>query len=199
MYVFAYSWTPEFCYGHSTDYPGCSQPQAYWGANFTIHGLWPQYITGGYPQTCTSEALDDNVINQVGYANMVTHWPNVQAAEGSSTYDSFWQHEWSKHGTCSGLTQYNYFSQALNVQQRYPTPAILQANIGGTVAATDLRNAMGGKDKVALQCTSGKYVVGAYSCWSQKDGIPQALVTCPVDVQGEDTCTASSLIIQKFA
>jgi ribonuclease I len=27
----------------------------------------------------------------------------------------FWNHEWSKHGTCSGLSQRNYFDKALEL------------------------------------------------------------------------------------
>jgi ribonuclease I len=49
MYVLAYSWTPGFCNTQSND-PGCSNPESYWKNHFTLHGLWPQYTTDGYPR-----------------------------------------------------------------------------------------------------------------------------------------------------
>ncbi len=84
VYVFAYSWEPEFCYGNYGAYPGCSDPQAFWGLDFTIHGLWPQYSTGGYPSSCTTEAFNTSVPEEVGMSTMTQYWPNVQKAEGSA-------------------------------------------------------------------------------------------------------------------
>jgi ribonuclease I len=96
LYVLAYSWEAEFCYGQS--YPGCANPQSYWKTDFTLHGLWPQYATGGYPQYCTTEPFDPAIPNEIGYSTMTEYWPNVQQAEGTSEYDDFWDHEWTKHG-----------------------------------------------------------------------------------------------------
>ena len=42
IYVYAYSWTPGFCY--NTEYPGCSNSLPYWGTNFTSSGAWPPFI-----------------------------------------------------------------------------------------------------------------------------------------------------------
>jgi len=72
-YVFAYSWTPEFCYGNTATYPGCNNPQEFWGKYFTIHGLWPQYSNGGYPSFCSTEIFDSSVPNQIGNHT----WPPI--------------------------------------------------------------------------------------------------------------------------
>ena len=120
IYVFAYSWTPGFCIGQT--YPGCSSPLDYWKNNFTIHGLWPQYDTTGYPSSCTNEPFNPSIPNEVGLDTMVMRWPDVKYDVNNPNYDSFWEHEWTKHGTCSGLSQYDYFAAAIALTSVLMTP-----------------------------------------------------------------------------
>lgn len=197
IYVFAYSWTPEFCYGQSS-YEGCATPKSYWGKYFTIHGLWPQYSTGGYPANCNTQAFNSSVPIAIGWDDMTTYWPDVQYLETDPDYDSFWEHEWTKHGTCTGLSQYDYFTNGLNLVKSFGTPSSVTSNVGGTVSASTLRNDFGGASYVALQCNGGSYLSGAYTCWSQNNGIPNKQITCPSDVIGEDTCTSSTISIPSF-
>ena len=191
IYVYAYSWTPGFCYNQN--YPGCESPQSYWKTNFTIHGLWPQYAVNGYPASCTTEPFDAGIPQQIGINKMIEYWPDVQYDINSSSYDSFWQHEWSKHGTCSGLSQLDYFERALSLTNYIPTPEILQEYIGKNMNADTLRNAFGGADYVALQCNN-QILNGAYTCWGQNDHIPSLQIACPASVVAEDTCKSSSVI-----
>merc|ERR1719329_2076041 len=90
MYLLAYSWTPGFCNTQSND-PGCSAPQDYWKNHFTLHGLWPQYYDTGYPSFCTDVDFDAKYPEAVGMDTMTKYWPNVQAQEGTSSYDDFWE------------------------------------------------------------------------------------------------------------
>jgi len=188
IYVYAYSWTPGFCY--NTEYPGCSDSLPYWGTNFTIHGLWPQYIDKGYPSSCTNEPFDTNIPNEVGEDTMIQYWPDVQYTVSDPQYDSFWIHEWSKHGTCTGLTQLQYFNEAIQLTQRIPTPTILSESVGKNISATVLRNDMGGEKYVALQCKN-QILTGAFTCWNQTNGIPTTQIMCPSSVVKEDTCILS--------
>jgi len=197
MYVFAYSWQPEFCYNQPT-YTGCATPLDYWKSYFTLHGLWPQYSAGGYPADCTTEAFDSAVTDKIGMDTMLTYWPNVQATVGSADYDSFWEHEWSKHGTCTGLSQTDYFNDAINLLKSTGTPKSVTANVGGSISAASLRTDFGGATYVALQCNAGQYLVGAYTCWTQVNGAPGKVRECPADVQAEDTCTSETVYIQAF-
>jgi ribonuclease T2 len=194
MYVLAYSWTPGFCNTESGD-PGCGAPESYWTNHFTLHGLWPQYTTTGYPASCTSEAFNPKSPEAVGMASMEQYWPNVQAKEGSSNYDDFWTHEWSKHGTCSGLAQTDYFNTTINLAKSFGTPSIFTQNVGKTVNGDDLRTALGGKTRATLICSNGNQLTGAYTCWSQTNGIPTGQTTCPSSVQSEDTCTSSDVMV----
>jgi ribonuclease T2 len=192
MYVFAYSWTPGFCNTESND-PGCSNPESYWKNHFTIHGLWPQYTTEGYPANCSNEPFTSKSPEAVGMDSMNQYWPNVQAKTTDSDYDDFWQHEWSKHGTCSGLSQTDYFNTTINLGASFGTPSIFTNNVGKSVNADDLRTALGGKTKASLICSKGNQLTGAYTCWNQVNGVPTSQATCPQCVQQEDTCTSGSV------
>lgn len=191
IYVYAYSWTPGFC--NNQNYPGCKNPLPYWRTNFTIHGLWPQYATNGYPASCTTEAFDMNIPQEVGMDRIIQYWPDVQYDINNDSYDSFWQHEWSKHGTCSGLSQQDYFNQALELTNRIPTPNALYDFIGKNMSANALRIGFGGANYVALQCNN-QVLTGAYTCWGQINNFPSAQIICPASVIKEDTCSHSDNI-----
>ena len=111
---------------------------------------------------------------------------------------SFWEHEWSKHGTCSGLSQYDYFNDSINLIKKFGTPYMYTQAVGSTVNADDLRTAFGGTTKATLQC-SGVYITGVFTCWSRdSNGHPDQQVVCPSDVQGEDTCSSDELTVVSF-
>lgn len=46
-YLLALSWSPTFCLTHKDD-AQCTGK----GYGFVLHGLWPQYAGGGWPQSC---------------------------------------------------------------------------------------------------------------------------------------------------
>jgi ribonuclease T2 len=192
-YVYAYSWTPGFC--HNQQYPGCLDPESYWTTNFTIHGLWPQYNTTGYPSFCSDEPFDPAIPELIGMNTMTTYWPDVQYDETSPSYDSFWEHEWTKHGTCSGLSQYDYFNKAIQLSFSIPTPDILYNSIGKNISADELRDSFGGNDKAILQCVN-QQLTGLYTCWSEmNDGSPNKQIVCPASVLNEDTCKKSDQVM----
>src|SRR5262245_2827951 len=47
-YLMSLSWSPTYCVSHPEDRAQCTRK----GYGFVLHGLWPQYTRGGYPQTC---------------------------------------------------------------------------------------------------------------------------------------------------
>mmetsp|Transcript_7170 Transcript_7170/g.10665 ORF Transcript_7170/g.10665 Transcript_7170/m.10665 type:complete len:223 (+) Transcript_7170:73-741(+) len=198
MYVFAYSWQPEFCYD-KTNYYGCEHPEDFWGKYFTVHGLWPQYSSGGYPSYCTDEAFDPAVPEEIGMDDMTTYWPDTEYAESDPNYDEFWTHEWTKHGTCSNLSQYDYFSATIALIKKFGTPADYTAAVGSTISASTLRDDFGGPSYASLQCSGGNYVNGVFTCWGVDEAyMPTVQIECPEDVQGEDTCTSETLEVASF-
>lgn len=192
IYVYAYSWTPGFCYKQT--YPGCVDSIPYWRTNLIIHGLWPQYAVNGYPSSCTTEPFDNSIPQQIGEPIMIERWPDVQYTVDSSSYNKFWEHEWTKHGTCSGLSQLEYFNNALAMVDRIPTPDVLQQSIGKNMSAGILREHMGGSQYVVLQCNQ-QILNGIYTCWNQQDHVPSIQIPCPKSVLSEDTCVSSDEII----
>lgn len=89
-YLLNLSWSPEFCQTHPTA-AECSAHPA-----FVLHGLWPENKDGTYPQNCS---------NAPGPAD---------PSQYSDIYPdpSLLQHEWATHGTCSGLSPDEFFSDA---------------------------------------------------------------------------------------
>lgn len=86
-YLLTLSWSPEFCYSRG-DRPECRSGHH----GFVVHGLWPQYVDG-YPEHCS---------NAAGLANPA-EMADIMPDAGLVT------HEWSTHGTCSGLDAESYF------------------------------------------------------------------------------------------
>ena len=87
FYLLNLSWSPEFCFHHS-DSPECAAHPG-----FVVHGLWPENIDGTYPEHC-SDAPGPS--NPNSYTDLE---PTVSLVE----------HEWTTHGTCSGLSPDAYF------------------------------------------------------------------------------------------
>lgn len=93
-YLLTLSWSPSYCLVHPADRYQCQGR----GFGFVLHGLWPQFDAGGYPQACAVEAELDRAAEAVGR----TLYPSPVLM----------RHEWQRHGTCSGLSPVEYFRTA---------------------------------------------------------------------------------------
>lgn len=92
-YLLTLSWSPTFCLTHREN-EQCSGK----GYGFVLHGLWPQYANGGWPQSCPPLVP----LSQAERAKGLTLFPARSLLE----------HEWKKHGTCSGLGASGYLDAA---------------------------------------------------------------------------------------
>ena len=112
-YVLSLSWSPTYCASNAgrKDRQQCGGARAF---DLVVHGLWPQYRRG-WPDYCkTRERYVPN--RQIGA--MLDIMPSKRLVI----------HEWKKHGTCSGLSQRQYFEvtrklfEAVRKPARYVTP-----------------------------------------------------------------------------
>lgn len=107
-YTLAITWSPQFCREKAVS--AAAQVQCAGGAKFgfSLHGLWPDGTGNVWPQYCKSTHL----LSPAAVAGMLCATPSVQLV----------QHEWAKHGTCTGMTSAAYFakSRGLYAALRYP-------------------------------------------------------------------------------
>ena len=104
FYVLSLSWSPDYCAGSGgDDTQQCSIGKK---LGFVLHGLWPNY-TRGYPSNCSTQKLP---------AAVKAKFPNLYPSE--SLYD----HEWEKHGTCSGLEPEAYLTLSKKLKESVKIP-----------------------------------------------------------------------------
>lgn len=206
LYIMSMSYQPEFCYQHRQEqWPGCEHPRTDWKTHLTIHGLWPQYLNGSWPESCTNETLSEKVIATL-HTRLEQWWPNVRATHANeSEYLVFWNHEWSKHGTCSGLSQLAYFTAALN--HFIPTPPLVAENYGKSVSKEELLRAYDNNPTAAnattiLVCTHGNYLSEVRWCHGKDPdfGGPSYRMPCPPSMvlQWDSACQGSEIILSRF-
>jgi ribonuclease I len=80
--------------------------------DYTIHGLWPQRKNNckhhrGISKSCKplQKELDK-------------HWYTCKSYQGW-TNEKFRLHEWNKHGSCSDMTQKEYFEKTLQLYKKH--------------------------------------------------------------------------------
>jgi len=79
--------------------------------NWHIHGLWPQYNINSYPSFCRDVTFDINELRTI-LPELQKYWYSTE-----STDDTFWEHEWKKHGSCmfDKMDEFDYFNTTLKL------------------------------------------------------------------------------------
>lgn len=169
-YVFALSWSPEFCHSHVTN----AQCSGHFG--FVVHGLWPQFVDG-FPENCSTQpGLGD-------LSSMTDIMPDP----------SLVAHEWATHGTCSGLGPEAYFKlvrrayTSLQIPTRLAAPTQMfsmtpQQLKEEFVSANPRLKA----EDLAISC-GNNYLTGVSACLSKQ--------LEPTACQGVRDCRANSIKI----
>ena len=83
---------------------------------WTIHGLWPQHNDTSWPTDCHSMTnWDPNAIEPLR-EKLETDWPSCYNEQRNL---AFWKHEWQKHGTCTKMSEIDYFNTTLMLYHQY--------------------------------------------------------------------------------
>ena len=151
-YVLSLSWSPEFCHGHPSK-PECASGKF----GFVVHGLWPQY-ENGYPENCSTAAGPSD---PSGMADIMPD-PSLVA------------HEWTTHGTCSGLDADAYFKLVRQAYESVKTPARLTSpSTMFSITPQELKNEFVTSnprlkpEDLAISC-GNNYLTGVSACLNKQ-------------------------------
>ncbi len=107
-YTLALTWAPQFC--RNAGFSPSARFQCGSGNRFgfTLHGLWPDGVGKDWPQYCEATPI----LPPAMIRSEMCRTPSAQLI----------QHEWAKHGTCTGMSALQYFetSSQLYGSLRYP-------------------------------------------------------------------------------
>ncbi|KAI1302366.1 Ribonuclease 2 [Halotydeus destructor] len=112
--MMALQWPPGICYSN------LKKKCVSHGNRFVIHGNWPTFSNGTWPEFCCFQRdFDRRKVSEVE-DGLKEKWGTL-FTENSD--EGFWRHEWKKHGTCAAVSsklkgQRNYFSESLALYDR---------------------------------------------------------------------------------
>ena len=149
FYVLALSWSPAFC---ASDAGQGSPMQCGPGADFGFitHGLWPQFERG-WPSFCQSPHGQD--MPQDTATALLPIMPDRGLIE----------HQWDKHGTCSGLSQERYAQRIEAATARILVPHLFDGPTPYTLDASAIEHAFQqanpdlSQDGIAIACPGGRF------------------------------------------
>ncbi|KSV95480.1 ribonuclease T(2) [Sinorhizobium sp. GL28] len=145
FYVLSLSWSPTWC-GDNDPNGKSSQCEIGGNRGLIVHGLWPQNEKG-FADFCPTRQ-SDRVPSPLGkqYLDLIPSMGLIG-------------HQWRKHGTCSGLSQEDYFAVTRAAWNRLALPAELspprqQTNmsVNAIESALVAKNPGMTKDAVAVTC-----------------------------------------------
>lgn len=156
--VLVLTWGPSLC-RVETSASGCRSGRvAGLGNSFLLHGLWPQPRSQQY---CGVPTRDRN-------RRPVDLPPDVSARVRELMSDPAvaTRHQWDKHGSCSGVTEAEYFgiATALAEQAIAVVDPLFDRSVGREVTARAVRDAFddrygsGAGHRVGLVCRGGDSV-----------------------------------------
>jgi len=177
-YLMSLSWSPSYCQAHPGETEQCTH-----GFGFVLHGLWPQYRNGSWPQACGNGAGPD----EATIARTLAFMPSRGLIA----------HEWQKHGTCTGLDARAYFDLAdrafasVKVPPALRTPATPpQLGAQDIVDAFVASNPGLRRDMLSVECHNGGELTEVHVCLSKDELAPQS---CGGRVR--NTCRVGNLTI----
>lgn len=181
-YLLALSWSPDHCAANPTDTAQCGKK-----LGFVLHGLWPQY-NRNYPSFCSKERMTED---------------NKQRFAGLYPSNALFDHEWEKHGTCSGLGQVQYLELSKKLKDTVQIPSdYAQPAIPFRVSAKRLKkdfvkaNPWLKDQGLAVNCSgSSRFLKEVWLCF---DKTGSNLTTCPAEVikNADKSCSKPDFLVR---
>ena len=121
-YMLVLSYAPDFCAQPTgnKDPRECGNGRK---VGFVVHGLWPQGETTRGPENCGSSPVAKATVQA-----MLNYFPT----------ESLIQHEWTTHGSCTGLTADDYFATVKKARDSVTVPAALTSSSPQSLAPADI-------------------------------------------------------------
>jgi len=82
-------------------------------SKYSIHGLWPQIPNVQWPEYCTTKKFNLSELDKTTRRRLKQVWYSYDKDD-----EHFWKHEFEKHGTCSGLSESQYFAKVLDLYDK---------------------------------------------------------------------------------
>ena len=168
-YLLTLSWAPEFC-ATNTAARNSAECASNKHMGLVVHGLWPQYNNGKWPQDCaTTPPVASSTVDHM-----------MPIMPGSSLI----QHEWAKHGTCSGLSADDYFADieklytGLTIPDDFKRPGDAEQTSPGDIEAAFASANNAPKEAFRVSCPKNEF--SAVEICLSKDLQYQA---CPTTVK----------------
>ena len=160
-YLLTLSWSPEYCHSN----PMSTQCGGGHHFGFVVHGLWPEFQNGGYPEHCSNAPGPSNP------ASYLDIMPDLGLI----------QHEWTTHGTCSGLNADSYFSlirqafTSIKIPKQFSMPGTQQTESAMQIkAAFEQANPTLKDADIQISC-AGTYLKAVEICLTKS----LAAMACP--------------------
>jgi ribonuclease T2 len=179
-YLLALSWAPDFCAQPSgrKDPRECGTGRR---LGFVVHGLWPQSESGRGPERCAPASPVAHGIVQTMLAYIPT--------------ESLVQHEWTNHGTCSGLSAADYFGAVRKARDSIAVPeelkqpsSVVQLSPAQVEARFAAANPSFPREAFALSCYNDGELQEARVCFDK------SLVPRPCGARA-DTCRIPAVTV----
>ena len=151
-YVLALSWQPAFCASHPDKKECVSEtPESFDSKNMALHGLWPS-VEGDNRHAYAYCGVSKKIKEQ----DQQNQWcPMPFPAIQQSTFEKLGEvmpgtqsclqnHEWYKHGVCSGIGADDYFATSTRLVKSMTESNLskfVAANIGKNVQLKDIQAA----------------------------------------------------------
>jgi ribonuclease T2 len=179
-YLLSLSWSPAFCLS-SPNSSECNGPRRY---GFIVHGLWPQNEKG-WPENCDVQSqVPDEVAKGIS---------DLMPARGLI------YHEWTAHGTCSGLDPAGFFGLVRRAYNEIAIPQVfsqlaqpLQRSPAQVLSAFQQANSKLPPLSLVVTCSGqGTPRLREVHICMDRDLVPRA---CSADA-AHGACRAPSLIV----